>query len=568
MSFAKKLLIALAFILGAQISLLAGFCFYFAKNESLCRWFIRDFLERLGAGESYESPEEVVKETSAALKVNKDDTYALRSRAAAYADLLDYQNSLADYDHLIRLEPNRSEWYQARSQVYFQSDDFEKALKDVERAIALSGLDSERLLLRGKSLLSLKRKTEAKKDFDKILQEYKGDQVELNTYLDLCDRYLDMLDGDSAARTLELAAAKKDTDEYEFHEKQRSLADFYLKRLDYDRAAKIYQELVALPHEYLNYSDFLKYVNLLAIKGDTAGSTRVKARAIEQMTKSLESDRYGTDFVDMCEAAALLKNLKLDGRQSEYESIVTLVMPKAKKMFKDYDSAVDYRYALLYLLPELPKPKAKELASSFMELVIAKESEQDIADEMKDSLAEYLADDATKVAQEGAEKASAADELESEPVESETEEAAGPGGSAAASGDKAEVGSKEGQSKLDAHSLHQQADEALERGEKTKALKLARQSFAMAPDESCSADTLATVAWSCHDNASARTALEALFRHSQIDGDQALLFYELATEEKKAAEAEKYLSLAMILGNDEALALYRKKHNSLGVALR
>ena len=90
----------------------------------------------------------------------------------------------------------------------------------------------------------------------------------------------------------------------------------------------------------------------------------------------------------------------------------------------------------------------------------------------------------------------------------------------------------------------------------------------MAPDQSCSADTLATVAWSCHDNASARRALEALLRHSQIDGDQALLYYKLATEEKKAAEAEKYLSLAMILGNDEALTLFRKKHNSLGVALR
>lgn len=552
MSFAKKLFISLAFILGAQISLLAGFCFYYANNESFCRWLVRDFLERLGAGESYESPEEVVKETSAALKVNKDDIYALRSRAAAYADLVDYQNALADYDHLIRLEPNKADWYQARSQVHLKSQSYAKALQDVEKAIALSGLDSERLLLRGKTFFSLKRKGEAKKDFDKILNDYKGDQIDLETYLDLFEQYLAFFDAESAARTLEIAAAKKGTDEYSFHDKQRSLAEFYVKRLDYDRAEKIYIELVALPDEYLNYSDFLDYVNLLAIKGDSAASAKLKARAIKFMTESLTSDRYGTDFIDMCEAASLLKNLKLDGRQADYDGMVAAVMPRAKKMFKDYDSAAEYRYSLLYLLPELPKPRAKELAESFMELVITKESRQDIADEMKERLAEYLSKDATILAKAESETMSA-DEKEEETRDE-----------AATESDSSEAA----YSKLDAHSLHQEAEEALEAGDKVKALKLARQSFAMTPEQSCSADTLATVAWSCRDNASARKALEALLQHAQIDADQAFLFYELATEEKKAEEAEKYLSLAMVLGNDQALVLYRKKHNGLGVALR
>jgi tetratricopeptide (TPR) repeat protein len=560
----KKILIAIAIVSVAQIAILVGISNNFYGYQNLYRWEMRRLFERLGLPrEPFRDPTDAREQTSAALRVNKDDIYALRTRAQASSEMQMYDSAIRDYDHLIELQPSKAEWYEARSLAYLNYQvSPERALQDVEKAITISGLDVHRLLLRGKAFLSLDRKIEAKKDFDKILNEYKGDQVDLATYFDLFDQYLAVFDSEGAARALELAAAKKDGAELSFFEKQRRLAEFYLKSMDYERAAKLYEALVTLPDDQLSYSDLLYHVNLLAAKGDTERSAKFKTEAMRFMTETLKSDICLGRFVDMSMAATLLKNLKLDGRQADYDTLVEITIPMVKKVFEGGQSVSEYEDSLFYLLSELPTPKARELAVSL--IISSGKINFFCYDETSERLAEYVGKP-----QSPADKSPMANVSDAElELESTRESLTNFLNSPDIRWRSAMCQAALSDPNPIPYHISEQARRALRASDKVSALKLALHSFAMAPDKSDSAGTLAKVAWSCGDKALAKKGLEALLRHAQIDGDQAFMLYQLALKEKRAGDAAKYLRLSLILGNDQALVIYRKKHKGLGVARR
>lgn len=521
-------------------------------------WVMRDLFEKLGLPrQPFIDPYEAREQASAALSVKPDDIKALSVRAKANLDVQIYDSAAYDYGHLIELQPDKAEWYEGRAQAWLGDEvcprDPKNAMKDVEKAIALSGLNVRRILLRGKALRWLERKVEAKRDFDKILTEYKGDQIDLATYLELCDQYLAVFDGEGASLCLELASAKKDADEVSFHERQHNLAGFYLKRMEYEKAAKLYEALVALPDKQRFYSDLIYYANLLADKGDTKGSAKFKAESLRLMNDLVATDRYFKNSVDMSVAATLLMNLRLDGRQSDYDALVKIIMPKIKQIFEGNQSKSEYEHLLFYLLAELPKPKAKDLG-----LLFASRKLSDFCyDETVERLAEYV-DEPYTLADKSNEEDMAATQLHEESLRN------------LFTNPKLRWNSSMFRAELrdpfpDPAHLSEQARRALRAGDKVSALKLALRSFALAPDESFSAATLVKVAFGCGDSALAKKGLETLLRHSQIEGDQAFMLYQLSLKEKKADAAAKYLRLARILGDERAVVMYRKNHKGLGV---
>ena len=150
---------------------------------------------------------------SLVLDIQPDNTEALRMRAYAYVELQDYKSARADYDHLLRLQPQdyngrlglamlcqkegklkealaildgmveeKSEGtslqtapahavvYVARAGVQQELGNLPMALMDLEEAIRLDPSRYEAYLVRGQIRLSRGEKKEARADFEKAVE--------------------------------------------------------------------------------------------------------------------------------------------------------------------------------------------------------------------------------------------------------------------------------------------------------------------------------------------------------------------------------------------------------------
>lgn len=106
---------------------------------------------------------------SRALDINQNDEFALEHRAMAYASMREGDKALADYDQLLRMEPDRARSIRlARAEILARLGEGDGLLVEADQLAALNP-DEVAYRVRGFALLMLKRNDDARKAFDRSI---------------------------------------------------------------------------------------------------------------------------------------------------------------------------------------------------------------------------------------------------------------------------------------------------------------------------------------------------------------------------------------------------------------
>lgn len=91
--------------------------------------------------------------------------WALETRAHAALNLSLFQEAIRDFSALVEQNPDNSDWLLARAEAYSEVKDFRKALEDIERALATTSSPTDALLDKAEVLGSLGERQLAKEAF-------------------------------------------------------------------------------------------------------------------------------------------------------------------------------------------------------------------------------------------------------------------------------------------------------------------------------------------------------------------------------------------------------------------
>jgi tetratricopeptide (TPR) repeat protein len=104
-------------------------------------YFLSEFLSELAGDHLKGGYDRAIADYTAVLRINPDDTQALRGRASTYASKKDYDRAIADYTAALRINPNDASALGSRGVVYAKSGDYDRALADVIAALQMDPAD-------------------------------------------------------------------------------------------------------------------------------------------------------------------------------------------------------------------------------------------------------------------------------------------------------------------------------------------------------------------------------------------------------------------------------------------
>ena len=235
----------------------------------------RAFFVRGHAQQAADQVDGAIDDYTELIRLRPKDFLGYRERAEARASLGQYDLAIDDYTEVIRLEPAWAWAFAKRGYYRAQQDDTEGALADWEQALRLNPNDSSALLNRGVARLRLK-------DYDRALADFEAVQR------------LPAFDPNLLIPAWE------------------GEADYWLWKKDYERALRLYSNLVQLEPENPRY--LMKRATASYKKGD-------KAKAIDDLEEAvrLQPD----DPSVLCDRAVIWMNLKeFDRAIADYGQII------------------------------------------------------------------------------------------------------------------------------------------------------------------------------------------------------------------------------------------------------
>jgi tetratricopeptide (TPR) repeat protein len=100
----------------------------------------------------------------------REDSQALWHRGEAYAGLNQFDAAIRDLDRAIALSPDSSLYIDARAKVHLKKNDYDKAIADYDRVIALAPKDGDAFNERGLAYLGKNDLARALENFDKAVE--------------------------------------------------------------------------------------------------------------------------------------------------------------------------------------------------------------------------------------------------------------------------------------------------------------------------------------------------------------------------------------------------------------
>lgn len=107
---------------------------------------------------------------TAYIAVNPNDQNGLFNRGHSYEAAGDYQRAVSDYNRAIALKPDMAMAYEARGNSYYKLRQYDWAITDYSRAIALIPGNAEPYGNRGNAYLALARPDKAIADYTRALK--------------------------------------------------------------------------------------------------------------------------------------------------------------------------------------------------------------------------------------------------------------------------------------------------------------------------------------------------------------------------------------------------------------
>jgi len=201
---------------------------------------------------------------------------AYSCRGNYYSDIDDWERAITDYIKAVAIKPDEAGTYVNRGNAYVKLDQYDLAFQDYDRAIALKPGNAKGYHNRGMTFGRLHQYDEAIRDLTKSI-ELKSDYFE--AYSDRATAYYGIEAFDLAIRDYTKAIELKN-DDVEVH---ISRGNVYVSSHDYNRAMQDYNRALELKPD--SAKAFNHRGRLYVSMGD-------HARAIEDFTRAIDLDPY------------------------------------------------------------------------------------------------------------------------------------------------------------------------------------------------------------------------------------------------------------------------------------
>lgn len=313
----------------------------------------------------------IIAESSEILKHDKDNIKALERRANAYYEKSLNKLALADYEHLIRLQPAVAKWLKLKGDV-LQGDNPGLAIEAYSKAIAMAGPSFETLIERADCYRTLEKKELALKDLHataqiKLTCEQLNKRASLYQLLELNDLFV---------ADLKSSIKSADGSDYDRRLSMRDLYKFYVKGQNYKLAFDSLKRFITSisvrtdvnKSEYgagLQFTDLKMIADLELVMGDSEDSIKHYYQALKSVealvAKSAgpSGEYYTLDFEDLANEVKIARLLRDQKQIDKIESDVTA------KALSQMSSGRRFWYGgLVELLEILPPARRDQLGQA------------------------------------------------------------------------------------------------------------------------------------------------------------------------------------------------------------
>ncbi len=462
-----------------------------------------------------------IKEASEVLKHDPTDLAALKKRAIAFENSFEYEDALADYDRLIKLEPEHVQWYEHRAEQLGDLERYKEALEARTTVISMVGKTAENLIARADVFFNLKDNKKALADLaesEKDIPASNGpdaestytkasnnkDRAELYNKLGLQDKYLAYLN--------QTISASGD-DNFEKPDALRERAAYYIDRGQYAIALKDYNQLIEDDQDSVSYESRAD-LNL------AMGSYKQAISDYQKKLEMLTSENDGADHIRLYGINGELKLYKRLHGEKDFRALAEKRLVKVTEAAKDPDFT-ESESEIVEFIQLLPTDKGHRLARDTLAHLDSLEDADD--DQSMQDLYYYL-------------------------------------------GEYPRARQVFNSIEKDSHTYHKAAENELKIGNISAAFKLATKSVEMDRLQLCGQEVLAQIYLAKGDLASAKKIQKLIFelKKQNVDADwpDEEINYKIAIAEGKAAEADKYLRQAAANGKDFAVVELLKRGES------